>query len=417
MANDLLTGLAVSLAIGLVVGLERGWRLRDEPDGSRVAGLRTFGLTGLLGGAAGALAMALDEPLVFAAVMVAFAAIFAWFQNREEEQRQSYSVTSVIAAITVFVLGGLAASGDWAVAGAGGVAVATLLASREVLHALLRRLTWPEVRSALLLLVMSVIVLPILPDRAIDPWGGFNPFSIWLFTVLTAAISFAGYVGIRIVGPARGTLVASFLGGLVSSTAVTAALGRRARVEGPAPQLIGGASVAAMVSVLRVVLLILLLAPALVPLIVLPALLAAVVFGVAGFFFLRGPAGPEGQPTTGNPFDIAPLAIFAGAFAIVSVISAAASTYLGPSSVIATSGVSAILDVDVATLSVARLAGTGVPLATAAQAILVALAANGVGRVIVGMVAGPRRYWQSLAGILAAAVLTGTVAALVVGPF
>ncbi|MCW5929975.1 MAG: MgtC/SapB family protein [Chitinophagaceae bacterium] len=417
MTSDLLTGLAVSLAIGLVVGLERGWRLRDEPDGSRVAGLRTFGLAGLLGGAAGALAMALDEPLIFAAVLVAFAAIFAWYQSRDSELRHSYSVTSVIAAIAVVVLGGLAVTGAWTAAGAGGVAVACLLASRDVLHALLRRLTWPEVRSALLLLVMSVIVLPMLPDRTIDPWGGVNPSQIWLFTVLTAAISFAGYVAIRIVGPARGTLVASFLGGLVSSTAVTAALGRRARVEGAAPQLIGGAAVAAMVSVLRVVVLVLLLAPALVPLIVLPALLGAVVFGVAGFLFLRGPVGPEAQPAAGNPFDIAPLAIFAGAFTIVSLISAAASTYLGPSSVIATSGVSAILDVDVATLSVARLAGDGVPLTTAAQAILVALAANGVGRVIVAMVAGPPRYWQSLAGVLAAAILTGTVAATIVGPF
>jgi len=417
VTNDLLIGLAVSLATGLVVGLERGWRLRDELDGSRVAGLRTFGLTGLLGGASGALAMALDEPLIFAAVVVAFSVVFAWYQKREEEHRQSYSVTSVIAAMAVFVLGGLATTGAWAAAGAGGVAVASLLASGDVLHALLRRLTWPEVRSALLLLVMSVIVLPILPDRSIDPWGGVNPFQIWLFTVLTAAISFAGYVAIRVAGPARGTLVASFLGGLVSSTAVTAALGRRARVEGPAPQLIGGASVAAMVSVLRVIVLVLLLVPALVPLIVLPALLGAVVFGVAGFFFLRGSSAPASQPAAGNPFDIAPLAVFAGAFAIVSLVSAAASTYLGPSSVIATSGVSAILDVDVATLSVARLAGSGVPLTTAAQAILVALAANGVGRVIVAIVAGPPRYWQALAGLLAVAVLAGTVAATLVGPF
>jgi len=172
-----------------------------------------------------------------------------------------------------------------------------------------------------------------------------------------------------------------------------------------------------MVSVLRVIVLVLLLVPALVPLIVLPALLGAVVFGVAGYLFLRGSAAVAGPPAAGNPFDIAPLAIFAGAFAVVSLVSAAASTYLGPSSVIATSGVSAILDVDVATLSVARLAGDGVPLATAAQAILVALAANGVGRVIVAMVAGPPRYWQSLAGVLAAAVLAGTVAAMLVGPF
>jgi len=162
---------------------------------------------------------------------------------------------------------------------------------------------------------------------------------------------------------------------------------------------------------------VLLLAPDLVPLIVLPLLLGAAVFGAAGFLFLRDAAAPDGHQAAGNPFEIAPLAIFAGAFAVVSLVSAVATTYLGPSSVIATSGVSAVLDVDIATLSVARLAGTGVPLATAAQAILVAVAANGCGRLIVAMVAGPPRYWRSLAGILAAAILAGTAAAILVGPF
>jgi len=417
VTNDLLVGLAVALAIGLVVGLERGWRLRDEPDGGRVAGLRTFGLTGLLGGAAGALAAEFDSPALFAATLVTFGALFAWYEKRESDRRGSFSVTSVIAAITVLVLGGLAASGSWIAAGASGVVVACLLASRDVVHGLLRRLTWPEVRSALLLLAMSVIVLPMLPDRSIDPWGGINPFQIWLFTVLTAAISYAGYVAVRVIGTARGTLVASLMGALVSSTAVTAALGRRARTEGATRQFIGGAAVAAMVSILRVLVLVALLAPALVPLMIAPALVAAAVFGGAAFIFLRGPAAMNGPAPAGNPFDLAPLAIFAAAFTIVSVASAAASFYLGPSSVLATAGVSAILDVDVATLSVARLAGEGVPPATAAQAILVALAANGVGRVVVAVVAGPVRYWRTLAAILAAAIIAAAAVAILLGPF
>lgn len=264
---------------------------------------------------------------------------------------------------------------------------------------------------------MSVIVLPMLPDRSIDPWGGINPFQIWLFTVLTAAISYAGYVAVRVIGTARGTLVASLMGALVSSTAVTAALGRRARTEGATRQFIGGAAVAAMVSILRVLVLVALLAPALVPLMIAPALVAAAVFGGAAFIFLRGPAAMNGPAPAGNPFDLAPLAIFAAAFTIVSVASAAASFYLGPSSVLATAGVSAILDVDVATLSVARLAGEGVPPATAAQAILVALAANGVGRVVVAVVAGPVRYWRTLAAILAAAITAAAAVAILLGPF
>lgn len=418
MSTDLLVRLSVALAIGLIVGLERGWRLRAEPEGSRVAGLRTYGLTGLLGGTAAALAEAFDYPAFFAAAFVVFALVFAWSEQRAADRRGSYSVTAAVAGIAVFALGGLAVAGDRNVAAAGGVAVACLLASRDVIHGLLRRLTWPEVRSALLLLAMTAIVLPILPNRAIDPWGGINPFHIWLFTVLTAAISFAGYIAMRIVGPSRGTLAASLLGALVSSTAVTMTLGRRAKVEGPDPKLVGGASLAAMVSVLRVSVLVALVAPAILPLVLGPVLAGAAVFAAAGFWFMRRPgAKPARAETSGNPFDIWPLALFAGTFAVVSLVSALATTYLGPGSLVATSGVSAIADVDVATLTAARLAAEGFPGVTAAQAIVVALASNGVGRVLVAMAVGPVRYWRTLGVIAATAILAGAVAAVLIGPF
>ncbi|TIV94082.1 MAG: MgtC/SapB family protein, partial [Mesorhizobium sp.] len=162
--DTLIARLGVALAIGLLVGLERGWRERDAPDRSRTAGIRTFGIAGLLGGLVAALAEALNAMSVLVAGFLAFAGIFAWYKAREAAHDEDFSVTTVIAGLAVFTLGALCVAGDFRVAAAGGAALAALLASREILHGLLKRLTWIELRSALVLAVMTAIILPLLPD-------------------------------------------------------------------------------------------------------------------------------------------------------------------------------------------------------------------------------------------------------------
>ena len=252
MFDLLIVRLAWALLIGLLVGLERGWRERDMPAGSRTAGIRTYGLSGLLGGLLAALSQAFGSSVLFAFGFVGFAAVFGWFKWQEEKQAGTVSVTDVVAALAVFALGGLAVAGDYVAAAAGAVALAGLLASREPLHALLRRISWIELRSVLLLAGMTAIILPLLPNRTIDPWGGLNPWEIWFFTVLTAAISYGGYVAVRVFGPGKGILISGLAGALVSSTAVTVAFGRRASAGEQARPLAAGASLAAMISVLRV---------------------------------------------------------------------------------------------------------------------------------------------------------------------
>ena len=155
--------LGLALAIGLLVGLERGWREREQPDQSRTAGIRTFGLSGLLGGIFAALTVALGSTAVLIAGFLGFAAIFAWFSAHEAEHDENFSVTGVVAGLSTFALGALSVVGDQLVAAAGGAALAAVLASREMLHGLVRRLTWIEVRSAIVLAAMTALVLPLLP--------------------------------------------------------------------------------------------------------------------------------------------------------------------------------------------------------------------------------------------------------------
>src|SRR5262245_20889369 len=217
---DLLQRLGLALAIGLLIGLERGWRERDARSGSRTAGIRTFTLIGGLGGVWGAMTPALG-PIPLAAAALGFAVAFAFFEWRELEAKGEFSITSTIAGYIVFALGAYAVLGDRIVAAALGIATMALLAARTPLHRFLKTLTWPELRSAILLLGMTFVVLPFLPDRTLDPWDAFNPYQLWLITVVLAAISFTGYVAVRILGERWGLLVSTVAGSFVSSTTVT----------------------------------------------------------------------------------------------------------------------------------------------------------------------------------------------------
>lgn len=413
MVQDLIIRLLTALSIGLLVGLERGWREREEPDGSRASGIRTFGIVGLLGGVMAALALAFDAPYVFALAFLGFAGLFGWFHAHEAEHQGTYSVTSVVAGLSVFALGGLAVAEQIQVAAAGAAGLAAVLASREILHAALRRLTWIELRSALTLAVMTMIVLPLLPDRALDPWGGFNPREVWFFTVLIAAISFLGYIAVRVLGPKRGLLAGGILGAVVSSTAVTSSFAQMAAAGGPARPLAGASALAAAVSLARVSLVVLVLRWEVFVAIAPSVVLAALGFIGMGLILLNGSGGSgDGATLARNPFELRPLVIFGGLFAGFSTLSAILVAHYGAASLLVGSALAGSFDSDVAVLSALRLHGGAVTLDRVAQAVLVALAANAAGRLALAASLGPARFWVPLAGATLLAVALGSGAVL-----
>lgn len=395
--EPLILRLGLALAIGLLVGLERGWRERDAPEGSRTAGIRTFGISGLLGGIVAAVSQAQNNQIVFAAGLLGFSLSLTWFKLREARRDEDFSVTSVVAGLCVFSLGGLAVAGDYKAAAAGGAALAAVLASRELLHNLLKRLTWPELRSALVLAVMTAIGLPLLPNQAIDPWGGFNPREVWFLTVLSATISFAGYVATRLLGSTRGLLVSGLTGAIVSSTAVTASFGQKARAGEPARPLAGAASMAAAISLLRVLVIVLVLSPQLLALVAPPLMTAGLVFvGLGSLLLAKGHPGPGNDVDARNPFELMPLLVFAGLFSATATLGAAAITRIGNNSLIGISAASGIFDVDVAVLSALRSAGGAMPLDTVGAAILAAALVNAGGRIFVAILSGTAGYWAPL---------------------
>ncbi|HWU55941.1 MAG TPA: MgtC/SapB family protein, partial [Rhizomicrobium sp.] len=210
MDLELLQRASLAAAIGLLIGIERGWQERQARDGARVAGIRTYTLIGILGGIAGLLA----GDITLGLCLLGFALPFGYFEWQRASQSGTVSVTGFIAGLVTFALGAYATRGNMAVAAAGGVVTAAVLAERKLLHGFLRRLTWIELRAAILLLVMTVVLLPILPDRTVDPWNALNPHQLWLMTVLVGIVSYAGYIAVHVAGARRGLLFAGLAGGV-----------------------------------------------------------------------------------------------------------------------------------------------------------------------------------------------------------
>ena len=417
MDIDLASRVALSLAIGLVVGLERGWREREAEPGSRTAGLRTYMLAGLLGGVFGAIGRSVHLPELIGFGFVAFVLVFAWFKRAEAKADEDFSVTGTVAAMLVFALGALAVVGDAQIAAAGAIVTAAVLASREKLHGLLTEITWVELRSTLLLLAMALIVLPILPDRAFGPGGSLNPREVWMFSILIAALSYAGYAAMRVLGPSKGILVAGLTGGLVSSTAVAVAFARRAATGEDARLLASGALLAGAVSLLRVLIVSSTVQPLLFVHLAPACVVAAAVFAApAVYSTLRRHDAGTGGMTLSNPFELGPVLGFAALLAVVGYAAGWLNENLGASGLYPLAAVSGLVDVDAISLSAARQSGSGLPLATASTAILIALAVNACARAAYSIAIGRGRFALGVGAVSLAAIVAGTAAALVTPP-
>ena len=406
--DELFRRLGVALAIGLLIGLERGWHSREEAEGERTAGLRTYALAGLLGGTAGALSTA-SSPVVLAAVFVSFAAAFTLFSWFEATSERDFSVTGVVAGLLTFALGAYAVLGNEQVAVAAAVAMAILLALKAPLHSWLRRLTWPEIRAVLILLAMSFLLLPVLPNRPVDPWGALNPAEVWLLAILIAGVSFAGYVAVRFLGDETGIVVAAVAGGVTSSTATKASFARLAQ-EHPqaAPLLAGGILIAGLTMLGRVVLIAGALNPGLIVGLALPMAAASLVLLVASTALIlrrRAHDAPRPDLQLKNPFELATALKLAALIAVIMVAAKLLSAVAGTSGVFLLAAASGVVDVDALTLSMARLAGGRIAIGDAAAAILLAASVNTAAKAAMAAYLGGRKIGRIVGSASALAVI------------
>lgn len=349
-------GVGLAFALGLLIGVERGWSHRMEPDGSRVAGIRTFALLGLAGGVAGE-ATARVSPLIGAAILIAAAAALLIGYARAAAKDELSATTTVVGIITLG-LGALAAAGQWSLACVLAALTTLILAQRKRLHEWVEGLSELELQAIVRFALISLAILPLLPNRAFGPMDAWNPREIWMVVVLVSGLSLLGYAASRRLGAEQGVLITAAVGAVVSSTAVTASLAARIRKsDGDTAVLTAGIALASTVMVLRVLTLVALLAPfALAPfaLVVVPAGLVG-----AGYvaWALRHPAatvdGPA--PAVRNPFDLGPALMLAGLVMVISVAGRWAMQAFGHAGLATVLAISGMVDVDAAIIAMSRL--------------------------------------------------------------
>lgn len=418
--ESLLSHFAVALGIGLLIGIERGWHTRDEKPGSRTAGVRTFTIIGLLGGTTGVLAEAAGKPLTVAGGIIlglcfaAFAVTFTAMCRDENLADKSYSATTAIAGMLTFALSAYAMIGDMRAAGAAAVATVCVLALRTPLHAWLEQIEEREIRSALILLAMTFIALPVIPDEPVGPFGGIDLREIWLIAIVLAAVSFAGYVAVKVLGSQHGVMLAAAAGGLVSSTAVTASNAKRAAAGEGSPRLLAaGVALATAVSFARVIAIAAALKPELLKLLA-PALAAAIVvaltWALIAAYWRKGEAGEAQAVEFKNPFGFWSVLGFAVLLAAIILVGRALGENLGAAGAIVGAAALGLADVDAVTVSMSQLAPKPLSLNDAALAILAAVVSNNLSKIGIGIVAGRGAFAIEIAAMAALCLLAGAAA-------
>jgi uncharacterized membrane protein (DUF4010 family) len=302
--------------------------------------------------------------------------------------------------------------GDVRVAAAAAIATAGILFVREGLHEWVAKVTLQEFESALILLAMSFIALPVVPDRPIAAVGNVNLREVWIIAIVLAAVSFAGYIAVKRLGERRGILIAAAAGGLISSTAVTLANARRAAAREGSPRLLAaGATLATAISLIRVIGLVVVLKPALTPLVA-PGLLAAAFIAAAlSVAAVRGSKSTgETQPSVqfDNPFGFWSVTGMALLMGVLIVVGRLTYEHFGAVGAVGGAAIMGLFDVDAMTVSITRLVPESLPIEVAAEAILAGVAANTVTKVAIGAVVGRGQFTAIVGAVcLASAVAAG----------
>ena len=372
-----------------MIGAERERRKGEGPSRSP-AGIRTFTIASL----AGAISFLVGGEVVFAiatAGVILLTAVGYWRGHEDDP-----GLTTEIALIVTTLLGGLSMQNPSLAAGLA-VTVACLLAARSRLHRFVRfAITGDELKDALVFAGATLVVLPLIPDRPMGPYGALNPHSIWILVILVMAIGGAGHLAVRTLGPGVGLPIAGLASGFISSTATIAAMGARAAKT--TDVLTAAVAAAVLSTIATIVQMAVVLGVTSIPtlrMLSIPLIfagLAAVIYGAASMArALRSKT--EGESQSGRAFSLTTALIFALTLSGVLVASAALQEWLGEAGVILAAALAGVIDTHSAAISVASLVASGkISAIDAVLPILAGLSTNTAAKMIVAGVSGGRSF-------------------------
>lgn len=414
MDEPLLHRLAVALGVGLIVGVERGWKTRLEAGGLRPAGVRTFSLVGLMGGVLAAVG-GTENFTVLAAGLLLLGAFIIGVYVMTAGDTQDFGMTTEIALVATFSLGALAVLGAPFEATAAAIVMAIMLSMKPEVHKAILGLERHELLASLQLLLIAAVLVPLLPARQMGPWDAVNPRTIGMLVLLIAALSYIGYFAVRVFGSRLGLMLTALFGGLSSSTAVTVAYARRATAATSHQNLFGaGIALAAAMMTPRVAVEVAVVNPSILaglwPVFVVLATIPLA--GVAWVNYRSAATEVPHDIKLSNPLQLQTALVFGLLLSLFFIAGQVIEQKLGDAGIYAMAAIAGLVDVDAISLSLAEAANRDLDGRTAQRAIVIAMLVNTAVKAVLAAVLGGLPMLRHATTVLAVALLGGSIAAV-----
>lgn len=379
---NVIWNLFIALSIGLLIGIERGWSGRLEDEGDRVAGIRTFSLVGLLGGVWTEVSRFVNEWILAVAFLALTALVISSYVIKATvEEESDLGITTEVALLLTFTLSSWAAFGYHVYALGATVIVITLLSLKPTLHRWLDKIEVKEIYAGIKLLIITVILLPLLPNKGYGPWEAINPHWIWWMVVLISGLSFIGYILIKYLGEDKGTMLTAITGGLASSTAVTLSLAQFAKQQKKIASgiFIAGVLVASSIMFVRVGIEVAIVNTALLyPLWIPLTTMLMLTLGSGFWLWQKHLQLEDDQPPIElkNPLQFFTALQFGLLLGVILLLTTAMEKWYGDQGIYLLALFSGLMDVDAITLSLSRMAEDGTDAGVATLGILIAVITN-----------------------------------------
>lgn len=376
----ILWDLLTAFGVGILIGIERGWKGRIREEGDRVAGIRTFALTGLLGGIIGTLSVLVGEWMLAATAFFSFALIVAVAHFAGARESEDVGITTEIALLITFSLGIWSSFGSHIYVFIVAVIVVALLGYKPEIHKWIKNIETKEIYAGIKFLIISVIILPLLPNEGYGPFEALNPYWLWWMVVMITGLSFIGYLSIKKLGDRIGVLLTAITGAIASSTAVTLSLANMARKTGVNKIYMAGVLIASVIMFIRIIIEVTVVNINLINTLW-PPVLIMVILTSLGIFWLwmsgRKKDDKANPPLKlENPFQIKMAFQFAVVLAVILVLAEAMKGWFGDEGIYILSVVSGLMDVDAITLSLSKMATEELTEQVAVTGIVLAAVTN-----------------------------------------
>ncbi len=381
----IITRLTVALALGVIIGVERGWSSRDSPEELGSDGLRNFALVGLLGGIAALLAQQWNSGIL-AIIFLGLSILVSTSYVVTAKKSNDYGTTTELAILITFILGALVVQGLGLEAVAVAVIVSWLLKLKPEIQQVLIWLRQEELIATLQVLLLALVTLPLLPNQDIGPWDAINPRAIGLLVMLIVGISYFGYFIIRLWKHKSGVLLIGLLGGFASSTATTIALSRMAKKgQGEIKLLAVAIALATATMSPRLFLEIAVVNSPLATKLAIPLIALGLTPIIIALILIKRGIAQKGEDVPielSNPIEIRLALQYALILTVLSLLIQAGQRWFGETGIYLISALSGLADVDAVSISLARAVNENMSLSVAQVGIFIAVAMNTLMKII-----------------------------------